>query len=47
VKITFKLDVFPFKLTTSKLSNFFQLTQNSEEPGIKTSVGLTEKCRIK
>ena len=32
VEITFKLDVFLFNLTTSKLSNYFQPTQNSEEP---------------
>ena len=32
MKITFKLDVFLFNLTTSELYNYFLPTQNSEEP---------------
>jgi hypothetical protein len=32
LKIRFKLDVFFLNPTTSELSNYFQPTQNSEEP---------------
>jgi len=33
VKITFKLDFSLFGLATFELSDYFQPTQNSEEPG--------------
>jgi hypothetical protein len=34
LEITFRLDVFLFNPTTSELSNYFQPTQNSEEPKV-------------